>query len=222
MAIRRDVLATGEIYHIFNRSVANESLFPSKRELYRAFELLNYYRFSQNLRYSKFKQLSIDEKKNYILKIDSAMRLVEIYAYSFMPNHYHFLVRQLKEDGIKKFISNIQNSFARYFNEKNSRHGSLFQNPFSARRIGTDEEFIHVSRYIHLNPVSAFIIEFENLFSDLSTSFTYYAGDREKNSMVNTRLILELVGSKDKYIEFVRDRVNYQRELGKIRHLILE
>lgn len=221
MTTKSTVIATGEIYHIFNRSVGGEILFPSKRETNRALELLNYYRFPQDMRYSKFKLLSLKKQKDYLVTLHNKRPLVEIYSYALMPNHHHFLMKQLQDYGIRTFISNFQNSFAKYFNTKNDRHGSLFQNPFKGKWVGTDEEFLHVSRYIHLNPVTSFLVEFKNLLSDMRTSFPYYATERVEE-MIDTEPILGIIGSKEKYIEFVADQVDYQRTLHMIKQLVME
>lgn len=221
MTTKSTIIATDEIYHIFNRSVGREILFPSKREMNRTLELLNYYRFPQEIRYSKFKLLSLVQQKDYLTALHKKRSLVEIYSYALIPNHYHLLIKQLQDYGIRIFISNFQNGFAKYFNTKSDRHGSLFQNPFKGKWISTDEEFLHVSRYIHLNPVTSFLIEFKDLFSDMRTSFTYYATERVAE-MIATEPILRIVGSKKKYIEFVSDQVDYQRKLHMIKHLIME
>lgn len=81
-----------------------------------------------------------------------------------MPNHFHLLLKQTKENGISKLVANFQNSYTRYFNLKNERVGPLFQGVFKALRVKTDEQLIHVSRYIHLNPYSSSVIKsFEEL-----------------------------------------------------------
>ena len=139
-----------------------------------------------------------------------------------MPNHYHLLVKQLRDNGIITFVSNIQNSFAKYFNTKHERSGSLFQNPFKSRWVGTTEDFMHVSRYIHLNPVTSYIVEVKNLNNYPFTSYPYYAQGKGAN-LLNTDFLLDIFGgSRKRYGEFVNDRVNYQRELARIKSLIIE
>ncbi|MBI4067157.1 transposase [Candidatus Gottesmanbacteria bacterium] len=147
--------------------------------------------------------------------------LVEIYSYSYMPNHYHFLLKQKQDKGVQLFIGNLQNSFAKYFNIKNSRDGGLFQNSFKAKRVETDEEFIHISRYIHLNPVTSYLIEFNKLTTYPWTSFPIYAGNSPSN-FINTLFITHHFKTKEKYIQFCADQVNYQRNLNKIKHLLVD
>lgn len=219
--MRRDILDTDEIYHIFNRSVGNEILNRSKYDLNRFIELIDFYRFPQEIRYSYFDNLNIEKRTEYKLSLQKKKPLVEIFCYSFMPNHYHFELKQVQDNGIKIFVSNFQNGFAKYYNAKNQRHGSVFTHPFRAKWIETDDEFIHVSRYIHLNPVTSFIVKFEQLHSDPSTSFPYYITEKE-NNLINTKPILDLIGSREKYADFIKDRVTYQQELNKIKYLILE
>lgn len=221
MPQRAIVLANGEIYHVFNRSIAREEIFSQKSNLQKILEIVDYYRFPQTIRLSKFKSLPKSLKEEYESSFKESTPLVEIYVFAFMPNHYHFLLKQLQDRGISKFISNLQNSFAKIFNLKNDRDGALFQNPFKAKRIETDEQFIHVSRYIHLNPVTAYIIEFERLTSYTWTSFTAYTvGDQV--SFLNTEFLLKMFSSREKYIRFVSDQVDYQRKLALIKDLTLE
>lgn len=221
MPQRAVVLANDEIYHVFNRSIARAEIFSSKTALNKIFEIVNYYRFTQDLRLSKFRSLQLSLKEEYLNRLKEKKPLIEVYAFAFMPNHYHFLIKQLEDRGISKFISNLQNSYAKIFNLKNDRNGALFQNAFKAKRIETDEQFIHVSRYIHLNPVTAYLIEFDKLVDYMWTSFEAYALGREME-FLNTEFLLKMFGSNERYIKFVSDRVDYQRKLALIKSLVLE
>lgn len=221
MPQRAVVFANNEIYHVFNRSIAREDIFSSRVNLNKILEIVDYYRLPQWLRLSKFKTLPDSLQNGYLSEIRSKTPLVEIYAFAFMPNHYHFLLKQLQDRGIPKFFSNLQNSFAKIFNLKNDRNGALFQNAFKAKRIETDGQFIHISRYIHLNPVTAYLIEFDRLSNYAWTSFTAYALAKEI-SFLNTEFLLKMFGSNEKYIKFVSDQVDYQRKLALVKSLILE
>ena len=224
MPKRKELLVNGEIYHVYNRSVSNLEIFSAKREFSRAFELLNFYRFEQLLKFSKFKTLSSKNKNNYLEQIKKGGPMTEIYSYALMPDHYHLLLKQLKDDGIKKFISNFQNGFAKYFNIKNENRGSIFINPFKAKRVTSDEILLHVSRYIHLNPSTSYLIEFEDLKNSPRTSFPYYLEER-KNDFITSEFILSLFGKSDKrnnYFNFVTNQADYQRKLRLIKNFLLE
>jgi REP element-mobilizing transposase RayT len=222
---RKELLVVGETYHLFNRTIVNESIFSRKKELSRALSLINFYRFPQGLRYSKFLELPPGIEKEYLLKIKKQEPLVKIYAFAFMPNHFHFLLKQIGGDGIRKFISNFQNSFAKYFNKKNHREGNLFNRPFKSKRISTEEEFTHVSRYIHLNPVTSYLLEYEKLATYPYTSYpNYISVDVEKNGgdLIDTESLITIFGSRKKYESFVANQIDYQRKLHLIKGLILE
>lgn len=221
MPKRNLILATNEIYHVFNRSIAKENIFSSRINFRKAKEIVEFYRFPQKLRLSKFKTLTKDLKNDHLLAMRSQSPLIEIYAFSLMPNHYHFLVKQLLDNGLTRFVSNFQNSFAKVFNIKNDRDGALFQNSFKAKRIETDEQFIHVSRYIHLNPVTAYLIKFNELKDYPLTSFSNYVYGN-KDLFVNIKFLLGMFKSTEDYIKFVADQVGYQRELASVRDLIIE
>lgn len=221
MRRRNPVLVNNQIYHIFNRSIGKEIIFASRNNLSKAFEIVNFYRLPQRLRLSKFKSLPQSLKQDYLQEIEKRPHLVELYCFAFMPNHYHFLIKQLEENGIRRFVSNFQNSFAKIFNLKNRRDGALFQNSFKAKIVETDEQFIHLSRYIHLNPTTAFLIEFADLKEHPWTSFPMYVANRD-SSFVNPDFLLGMFKSKQDYSRFVADQVDYQRKLAEIKDLIIE
>jgi len=222
MPRRYQILANQEVYHIFNRSIGKEQIFVHKRDLNRVLELVDYYRYPQKLRYSQFKLLSKDAKHDYLTRIQKQQPLIEIYCFAFMPNHYHLLLKQIKEKGIVRFIANLQNSFAKYFNLIKRRDGGVFQSPFKAKRVETDEELLHISRYIHLNPVTSFLVSYDQLFSYPNTSYPTYRGDKRYHEIVDTIEILSQFKKNRNYLSFVADQADYQKTLGVIKHLIID
>ncbi len=221
MSRRNLVFADGYCYHIFNRAVRGEEIFTGSKSLHRALEILKYYRYPQKIKFSRLKQIPLRLREEYQHQVSQELPYVELYAFSLMPDHYHFLLRQLQAGGVNRFISNFQNSYARYFNTRENRFGSLFQNPFKAKLVANDEQLLHLSRYIHLNPVTAYLVKEENLKDYPWTSLSEYA--RMEPDIVDIKFILGMFGgSSEKYLKFVFDRADYQQKLGEVKKLLLE
>lgn len=223
MPYRNIVFANNEIYHTYNRSVAKVPIFQRTKDYSRFLDVVNFYRNEKPpLRYSFFNRLEKERKEEFLEALTKRDRLlVEIYAFCLMPNHFHFLLKQLRERGIADFMRNLQNSYAKYFNLKYKRSGSLFQALFKAVRIETTEQLLHVSRYIHLNLVSSFIIKLGELENYPWSSFGEYMG-LQRFPFANTTFILENFRSPAQYKEFIYDQADYQRALERIKHLALE
>lgn len=136
-----------------------------------------------------------------------------------MPNHYHFLIKQLQDNGISEFISKISNSYTKFFNTKHNRVGPLLQGQFKAVRIEYDEQLIHVARYIHLNPVASFIIK--DLKEYQWSSYPAYIG-LQADKICTNGFILAMFKNKQKYEQFVLDHVDYSQSLEKIKHLLVD
>ncbi|MEK7185881.1 MAG: transposase [Patescibacteria group bacterium] len=215
-------LVESQIYHVFNRGVDHRPVFTDKREFKRAVDVIDYYRFATPLiKFSKFSKLSSEEKNKIKLKIKNEAKLVDIFAFCLMPNHFHLLLRQTYENGISKFLSNFQNSYTRYFNTKNERSGHLFTGQFKAVLIETDEQLLHVSRYIHLNPATSYIVkDFVSLLNYPWSSLPEYIG--KVKSFCEANKILEFFKTPEDHVDFLKDQLAYQRELDKIKHLTLE
>lgn len=215
-------LVEGQVYHVFNRGIDHRPTFSDKRELNRAMSSIDYYRFVNTpLRFSKFLKLSNEDRNKQLDKIKTSTKLVDILGFCLMPNHFHLLLRQTYENGISKFLSTFQNSYTKYFNTKNERTGPLFLGQFKAVLVETEEQLIHVSRYIHLNPTTSYIVkDFGTLLNYPWSSLREYANGKEL--ICETKTILDFFKSSEAYLNFLKDQVNYQRELNKIKHLLLD
>lgn len=224
MPYRYTPFVTGEIYHVFNRSVARQPIFKRKDNYERIFNLIDFYRFKKpNLRFSHYNVLPPPKRKKFLNNLySSSDKLIDILTFCFMPNHVHLLLKQNHEDGITTFMRNIQNSYAKYFNIKNKRTGALFQSMFKGVRIESDKQIIHVVRYIHLNPLTSYILKnIDELEKYPWSSFIDYMGKRSL-SFVDKDFILGYFSSSSKLKKFTLDQVEYQRTLDKIKHLMFE
>lgn len=157
--MRENPLVNDQFYHVFNRGVNKQQIFASKRDYYRF--LRGMYEFNDENCAEKFfwplsgvgKPITRDD---FFWEPDpdkERIKLVEIICYCLMPNHFHFILKQLREGGISLFMKKLGGGFANYVNLKYDRCGPLFQGRFKAKLIKTDSQLLHLSRYIHLlNP----------------------------------------------------------------------
>lgn len=224
MPRRPTPLITGEIYHVFNRSVAKQPIFITNRDYQRAMETINFYRFSNlPLSFSHYERLAQKIKTVVLESIQTTDRKqISILAYCLMPNHFHFQIEQLIGSGIHNFLRNLQNSYAKYFNTKRDRSGALFQSMFKAVRIESDEQLVHVNRYIHLNPLTSYVIrEPKELEKYPWCSFKEYL-ENDTNNIVDKEKVLSYFKSPTDFKKFTFDQVDYQRHLENIKHLAPE
>lgn len=213
MGHRATILATGEIYHIFNRSTHKIPIFNVPKDYEVFTEAMHYYlQLAPKVKFSLYRK----QKDLYPIRLGDS--LVTIFNYCLMPNHYHFTLRQNTEQGIKLFIQKLSVSYAHYFNKKYEASGALFSGNFKARRVDDEKQLLHLSRYIHLNPVTDYLTDSPEKYE--YSSYKLYLA-KKSSDLVDTSFILKIFGNQS-YEKFVLDRKDYQREFSRIKHLILE
>lgn len=221
---RKIPLVTDYVYHVINRGITSLSTFLNQKDYQRGLESIFYYQ-NQNLplRYSYFLRLPIKQKAAILKGLETERKfIVEIIAFSLMPNHLHLLLKQTQDNGISNYVSNLTNSYTRYFNTKHKRVGPLFQGKFKAVRIETDEQLIHVSRYIHLNVYSSGVVKnIEGLINYPYSSLPEYLAPQKLNQC-QKELVLDQFNNPHSYKKFVLDQADYQRNLQEIKHFALE
>lgn len=211
-----------EYYHVFNRGVNKRKIFLDPSDYNKAVEILEYYLFSGHTqRFSYYARLSQSNKKSYFKNITNQM--AALVSYVLMPNHFHLLISQTEENGISNFLSLFQNSYTRYFNIKHKRIGHLFQGQFKATHIEDNSQLIHVSRYIHLNPLSSHVVNsIDELEKYQWSSYPSYLNPRTlQSNHIQNNIVLEQF-QKQTYKNFVTERSLYQQELEDIKHLTID
>jgi len=216
---RKVPLITNHFYHILSRSIANYTVFRTERDFRRMRQLLRFYQLQDPpFRFSHLEEMpNQDQILDRILK--KGEKLVEIIAYCIMPNHLHLLLRQRKEDGISRYMSNVLNSYTRYFNLKSGRKGPLWEGRFKNVEVESNKQLQHLTRYIHLNPVTAYLVE--NPEDWEFSSYREYIGKiPPKAKLCQFRRFLTF--SPSEYQKFVLSQKQYQRELAQIKAISLE
>jgi len=217
---RKTPLVTNHYYHVVNRTFDSIKIFRDKGHCLRAINLLFYYQpKTPPMRYSYFIRLPLKEQAKKLEKNNK--KLVDIICFCFMPTHFHFLLKQKLKNGISTFLSRFTNSYTRYFNTKKKRIGPLFQGKFKAVKIDNEQQLLHVSRYIHLNPYSSKVVKnLKELASYPYSSLKEYLENRSE--LCSKNIILGQFSNKESYKSFVLDRAEYQVDLQRIKNLLLE
>lgn len=145
-------------YHLYNRGVEKRDIFVDPQDFAVFLSYLKTYLLPKN-EAELHKILSSHEssyrEKQKVLKelaLKNFAGEIDLLSYALLPNHFHLLIKQEKADGIDRFINALGARYTGYFNRKYRRVGPLFQSVYKAVLVQTDEQLLHLSRYIHLNP----------------------------------------------------------------------
>ena len=220
----RDIqLINDQYYHVFNRGVNSQKIFNCERDYFQFIDRIKYYR-NNNLSnsYSNVINLPLQIRGELLNKIDNSRDLlVDIIAYCLIPNHFHFLLKQRIENGISRFTANLSNSYTRYYNIKHKRIGPILQGKFKAVEVLSDEQILHLSRYIHLNPFSSGVVKnTQDLLKYPYSSLPEYLSSQK--GICQTSIVTGQFGDKTSYRKFVTDQADYQKNIQIIKKEILE
>ncbi len=203
----------GEYYHLYNRGLAKQPIFNFSDDYKRFIETLFYYQIQNpKPKFSTFKKFNL-------YSVDSSKKIVEVICYSVMPNHFHLLIEQLKDGRITEFMRKFIHSYNKYLNIKYNRQGPVFQGVFKAIRVESDEQLIHLSRYIHLNPLASFLVKDLSLYP--WSSYKSYI-NKNNDQRIFKDEILKFFKSVEDYQKFISDQVDYSQTLERIKHLAME
>lgn len=218
MQPRKDPLENGYYYHIYSRSIAKFEIFNSADDFHRIHDLLELLRFKGfDYRYSRYNTLSDSIRQSIRDSFnEDSPKIVDIVSYCIMPTHLHLLLKQNSDKGISIFISKVLNSYTRYFNLKHNRMGPLWSSRFKNVLVDRDEQLLHLSRYIHLNPVSAGLADSPEDW--YGSSYNEYIG--KATGICNFDKIIDITPGE--YCKFVNDRKEYQRELSIIKSKLID
>ncbi|MCX6765653.1 MAG: transposase [Candidatus Moranbacteria bacterium] len=151
MSTRKIPLETNEYYHIYNRGVDKRQTFMNWKDYQRFFQSMDLFNTVNPIGSIYEKLFSENRFGGSTSKNKKKNRLIDLICYCLNPNHYHFVLKQIADKGIEKFMHRLSTGYTGYFNKKHKRSGVLFQGRYKAVHIDTNEQLLHVSVYVNLN-----------------------------------------------------------------------
>lgn len=142
-------------YHLYNRGVEKRLIFLDKQDYTVFLSYLKEYLLPKDKDYlvSTLSKPNTSYKERdkilKLLRLNNFADEITLIAYCLMPNHFHFFVKQKSPQVIDKFMNSLGTRYTMYFNRKYKRVGSLYQAVYKAVLVSTEEQFLHLSRYIH-------------------------------------------------------------------------
>lgn len=241
MPYRKQEFANEEIYHIILRGLGDDLIFKDLNDYYRG--IFSVYEFNNSkpvsIKYrretrNRLKKAIRGRASDNLVEEDNRDKLVEALVFCFMPNHIHLLVRQLKDDGIIKFMRKFGTGYAGYLNRKYQRKGYVFQNRFRSVHIEDNDQLGIVFNYIHVNPISLIepgwkekgiknpkkVLEFLEDYK--WSSYQDYIGKKNFPSVTNRDFLLDFLGGNNGCKLVTEDWVKYKEELIKLQNILLE
>ncbi|MFY9462809.1 MAG: transposase [Candidatus Sungiibacteriota bacterium] len=212
MARRKTIFREDNIYHLCSRGVEKRKIFLQEKYYFRFVHDL--YEFNDeapadNL-YYKTQAIQSYEARPHKHR-NKRKLLVELLAFTLMPNHYHLLVRQIQENGIVRFLHKLGGGYATYFNQKYRRTGSLFEGRFKSVLVERQAHFIHLPFYIHANPLDLKFPTWRKhelakpqeamkfLENYRWSSFPDYIGKKNFPSVTQRQFLLQFFGGSEAY-----------------------
>jgi putative transposase len=140
-----------ELWHVLNRGVDQRKIFLDDRDRFRFVHGLLLFNTSLPATNTTF--LLTSKNIDFVSRYRSEEKIVDVHGWCLMDNHYHLLLSEKVDEGITTFLRKLNIGYAKYFNEKYRRTGSLFQGRTKKILIENDAHFLHILNYIHLNPL---------------------------------------------------------------------
>lgn len=207
-SMRNIQISVDEYYHVYNRGAHKRTIFHDTADFARFLFLILF--FQSPLVFDQVSRPVRHFIKHSVFDIDDADisriiddRYVELISFCLMPNHFHLVLREVQEHGIARYMQRVLNGYTKYYNAKHGTSGHLFEGPYKAVHIESNEQLLYLSAYVHRNPRELPYWKNKEQKYEWS-SYQDYIGENRWSKLLSTELILGQFKTKNEYEEFVR------------------
>ena len=185
-------------YHVYNRGVNKTDIFIDEQDYGVFLSYLRTYLVPkdgqrlQNIILDPTSSLKDRKEAARLLRMNNYFGKIELVSYVLMPNHFHLLVKQQGERDIERLLQSLTTRYTAYVNRRHKRVGSLLQGTYKAVLVTTDEQLLHLTRYIHRNPLK---LKRLNLLRTYPSSYQNYLGIVQQE-WVNPKAIIAHFGKR--------------------------
>jgi len=163
--MRVEPFGIGDYVHVYNRGNRKQEIVRSEQDSWRFMQALRFFNDSHSST-NILRQIQNPLLTSDVNSADTVFRLgwpkdwpekdplVIILCYCLSPNHFHLLLREIREGGISKFMQKMGNGYTKYFNIKYDEVGRVFQGAYKGKTIGSDQIYLeYLSVYIQVKNV---------------------------------------------------------------------
>ena len=216
----REPFTVDSYVHVVKRGARGLNIFNGTDDMHRCVLMLRHFN-DTSLSTNWYREL-VDEELTGTFDRPSMWGeqkpLVVILAYTLMPNHFHLLLKEIKEGGIPTFMNKLGKGMTQYANAKYRQRGSMFQGPYRSKVIEDDVYFKCTGMYIMVKNVfelypgglQGAVKNFDKAYawalSYKYSSFPDYGGQRE-NPIINKELFGELFPTPEDFKVFAKDYI---------------
>ena len=193
------IFVANTFYHVYNRGWNASKIFRDESD----------YTYFEQLLMRAFAPEAVANEQGRLYR--NFYNDIHLNAYCLMGNHFHLLLYQVDEHGLSNAMKSISTSYSMYFNKKYKQRGSLFESTYKAVPIISNQQLMHITRYIHLNHSS--------YRTWPRSGYQDYVNGRCR-SWIDSLPVLELFSSTEQYVDFVDDYEALQRERDEIKQLL--
>jgi len=211
--MRKIQFINGGYYHIYNRGVEQRKIFEDENDYLKFLRGLKDF---NNKSYYEERLGRLKELSSFLGKLE---KVVECITFSFNPNHFHLILKQLTENGISNFMHKIGTSFTNYFNKKYGRSGALFQGTYKAVHIDSDEYLLWLSAYVNGNIE---IHGIEKAESYRWSSYRDFLYGKNNEVLGDVSIVLSQFGTPMDYKNFVERVIKESRIKKEMEKYLLE
>lgn len=214
-------IAPGEYYHICNRGIGRQAIFHESRDYQRFLFLILYFQSRES--FPNLSRTVDDFVQHPMLNIAKDViekRDVELVAFCIMPNHFHLLVKEIKDKSLASYVQRICNSYGKYHNIKYGKSGHVFQGAYRSVHMESDEQLKYASAYIHKNPRE--IVRWKSQYMEYPySSLQDVVGDNRWGELIVPEILLGDMQSRLDYKKFVETSPAkaYEEELSLLQIL---
>jgi len=230
--MRKEPFFVGDIVHVFNRGNRKQEIVRDEND--RINFLLGLYYLNNKESISKplarareflGPNLRSDLRWEWPPEWSGRDPLVEVLAFTLMDNHYHLVLREIREGGVSEFMRKISNSMTGYFNEKYEETGRLFQGAYKAKRVDKDNYLSYLMVYVHIkNVFELYPNGFEEALRNFDDAFEFslkymysslgaYFSDEHIATSILTRDVFESIektlANKKDFKEFAKNCLEF-------------
>lgn len=217
--MRKELFSVGDYVHVYNRGNRKQPIIHQSSDGDYFVKALFYFNTKQTS-HTPFREINklrlnlsnLEWPENW----PPREPIIKIIAFVLMPNHFHLILKEIRENGISKFMQRLGTGLTMYYNTKYQESGSLFQGSYKAKIVDEDLYLKYLSVYIQVKNIFELypgglekaIKEFNKAY-DWATDYMYGSLTdfvREGNrGIIEKDIFLELFSDPKEYKEFARE-----------------